>query len=229
MKPTTREERIRAYIKGTRSQEEKANFEQELRSDPSLAEDLALARSEMAAAELLIAQETRQLFRKWQPAPRSIWSKRIIIWGLVIAGALLLIYVGAGYWKSQTPVPTSQPEKQVAPTPVPPPKPTEPIAQVNPETNSPAPATRSNYLALAEKQLPDPMLSQLRSTTAGSAQSLLGQAQQAYTSGKYQQTLELLAQTDSTQLQSAGYLKAHTLFRLKRFAEAEQQFQQPGR
>lgn len=225
---------IQNYLRGRLPGAERDQFEQQLKADPALAEAVAQQLAELAAAEQLIAAETRAWMREWQKPAQPVFRVNRF-WGLaaaVAAGALLLI--AAIYLFNQPePIPKEQAD-QVAPPvekPIvdetPPPPVSAPQLQPAPAQKPVAtrPAT-PNYIAEARQYFQEPVLSDVRRTTrADSTRSLIRQAQAAYAAGDYQRTLDLLAQTDSTRMQTATFLEAHALFHLNRFAEAETRFE----
>lgn len=223
---------LRAYLLGKLPPSEKEALEERLAQDANLAQDLELERLEMAAAELLIAAETRQHFANWSASqPRSFLGIQLIYWSAGLAATLMLLFVAI-----QLLNPTSDPEKIVATekiipqqeTPITdtPPAKSHPSASL-PSTQSPhKPGKKTNFRALAQKQLPAPLLPNLRRTTADSTTSPFQQAQLAFAAGQFQQTLDLLQHSDSTRQQATAFLTAHALFQLERYAEAEAQFGQ---
>jgi len=231
MKQELSDDLIRAYLNGKLSSSETVRIEKILQDNPDLQQEVSLRRAEMGAAELLIASETRQLFRQWQQeaAPhRSVFRGGPLRWAIGIAiGALFVFAV----WRM-----SFRPADSSAPTPdihTPTPAPRQPVAAA---PTAPAPATQpappsaqrpsKNYWALAKQQLPDPLSTTLRRVeTADSSASIFQQAQDAYAVGKYQQTLDLLGETEAARQQSAAFLSAHALFQLRRPQEAAAAFE----
>ncbi|MEZ4941449.1 MAG: hypothetical protein R3D58_11285 [Saprospiraceae bacterium] len=222
---------IQDYLRGRMPAAERDQFEQQLESDPELAEEVALQRAELAAAERLIESETRAWMREWQqPAQPAFRAARFWWLAAVAAGAVLLIAAIYVFRQPGTTTPKDQAEQvappannpiatETLPAPVPAPQPAP--AQKPVATNPAAP----NYLAEARLHFQEPVLSDVRRTNTDSVVSLIRQAQAAYAAADYRRTLDLLAQTDSTRLQSATFLEAHALFHLDRFAEAEARFE----
>ncbi len=242
MKHNTTDDLIRAYLGGKLPPAEREQLEKMLLDDPKLAEQVALLRAEAAAAELLIAAETRQLFQQWQaeePQQPSVFRSGPLRWAVGIAAALLLVFAA---WQmlrppADVPMPGSPtPPQPPADLPATPPAPTAGIEALTPSAGIEAvtPSHRlnrtptsgsQNHLALAKQHLPDPLSTNLRqTTTTDSTASIFQKAQRAYTAGNYQQSLDLLAQTDPSQQQSATFLMAHALFQLGRFGAAAEQF-----
>lgn len=233
MKDNTTDDLIRAYLGGKLPPAEREGLEKRMLDDPELAEQVALQRAEAAAAELLIAAETRQLFQQWQaeePQQPLVFRGGPLRWAVGIAAALLLVFAA---WQmlrppADMPMPGSPaPPQPPADLPATPPAPTAGIEAVTPSHRlNRTPASRpQNHLALAKQHLPDPLPANLRrSTTADSTASIFQKAQQAYAAGNYPRTLELLTQADAAQQQSATFLTAHTLFQLGRFGDAAEQF-----
>ncbi|MCC6462381.1 MAG: CDC27 family protein [Saprospiraceae bacterium] len=223
---------LRAYLLGKLPPPEKEALEERLAQDAKLAQTLELERLEMAAAELLIAAETRQHFANWSATrPRSFLGIKMIHWCAGLAATLMLLFVAI-----QLLNPTGDPEKTVAtekiipqresPITDTPPVESLPSNPPPPTQNVPKPGKNSNFRALAQQQLPAPLLPNLRRTTADSTTSPFQQAQLAFAAGQFQQTLDLLKHSDSTRQQATAFLTAHALFQLERYAEAEAQFEQ---
>lgn len=228
MMESTPDDLIRAYLKGQLEDTALQDFEQRLQTEASLPRTLALHRTEMAAAELLIAAEAREWFKTWQSAPppaKKNTLNTILFW---LLGGSLFLAVLLWLWPSfskQTPLPTP-PSEKAKPLEQPTPKPAPEIAQ---PTTAPKPPRMSppapSYTALALRQLPDPVRTAFRRTKKDTlALSPLRRAQDAFVAGDYTETLVLLALTDSSQAQSAAFLAAHALFRLKKFGEASKIF-----
>lgn len=78
-------------------------------------------------------------------------------------------------------------------------------------------------MAIALRVMPNP-LNNFRDGSANASPDNYQKAEKAFQAGQYAQALDWLAQTDSTQRQSADFLAGHALFRLHRFAEAEARF-----
>ena len=234
MKENSTDDLIRAYLGGKLPPAEREQLEKMMLDDPELAAQVALQRAEAAAAELLIAAETRQLFQQWQteaPHQHSVFRGGPLRWAIGIAAALILVFA---VWQisqpaAYVPMPSSpaptQPPTDLPPTP-PPSAPQPPIAGA--EQNPPKVKGRSsNHLALAKQQLQDPFTTSLRQVvTTDSTASIFQKAQLAYATGNYQQSLDLLAQADPAQQQSVTFLIAHAQFQLGRFDEAAAQFNQ---
>lgn len=221
-------EHIKNYLQGRLSAPERAALEVLVASDPDLAQRVALLRAEMAAAELLIAEDTRQLFQTWGKQPRrTLLGKMPLLWSVGTIAVLLLLAIAT--WLTTRPTNTKTPPPPKANTqhpqaaPVPPPdRPRQPIAQVPPTTAPRHSAT--DYRALAAQNLYDPVLPNFRHAATDTADAPIAQAQQAFSAGNYEQTLRQLAQADSTHSQTTAFLAAHALFRLGRFGEAAEQF-----
>lgn len=219
------------YLKGKLSGSELENFKKMLADDPDLAHKVDLRRTEMAASELLIAEQTRRLFedlRKTRPSGNAFF-RSWPIWA-IIAGVLLIATIGFIYRKTtprdtpgEKPMPQAETSNPTS-TPLPGPPPTPAVAESEKPMKNSKPLT--DYFALARQRLPAPQMSGLRQSMPNSDLSILQQAQLAYASGRYRQTLDLLSQTDSLQQQSAIFLRAHTLFQMHRFDGAGKQFMQ---
>lgn len=231
MKKETPDDIIQDYLKGKYSPAERDTFEKTLETEPELAAELQLRRAEMAASEWLIASETRAKFQEWQPqnsSQRGVAGFTSLLWlsgiaaGLLLFAAILFIKQPAGPAASteNTPPPTEQRLPQTAESPAVPP----PVAVIS-EKQGRAPLPAKDYFALAKQLLPAPVLSNLRQNPADSATSVYRQAELAFAAGDYQNTLNLLAKTDSTRWQSAAFLSAHALFRERRLDAAEKKFE----
>jgi len=229
MKENTPDDLARDYLKGNLARADRENFEKHLATDPDLAQELVLLRTEMAASELLIAAETRNLFQEWRQEAstrRGFFGNFPVLWSTGIAAGLCLIVAVVWVIYHSPDIPPVTVEKNIPPaeTTEPIPKQHGPTANVLPQKPAPPARPPKNYRDLAGKLLPDPMFSNLRRASPDSVMGTFQAAQQAYSTGNYQQTLDLLAQVDSTRRQSVAFLSAHALFRLQRFAEAETQF-----
>jgi hypothetical protein len=225
MKEEIPDDLTRAWLNGQLAPAEREKMERLLDSDPSLAAGMARRRAEMAVSELLIAAETRNLFREWRAeSPQPLPGVKPAVWlaGIVAGFVLMAVAVWLVCFPPGAPaLPAENPSPKLQPTP---PASSAPIAAAPAEKPAATPAASINYRALATRYLPDPTFSKLRRTTVDTAASPYRQAQRAFEAGDYRRTIGLLAQTDSTQQQSAAFLSAHALFRLQRFAEAEAQF-----
>ena len=233
MSHNTPDNLIKAYLNGTLQGPERANFEAALAADPQLTESLALARAEMAAAELLLAADTRALFNEWQQPRRvATINSRAVSWIAPLAASILLLFAATWLFHRQDGAPAMSAEQTPPPAPQETPAPAAPSAHVQPPADvsapeNPAPtppATPKNYPAMARQQMPGPLTTNLRKPASDSVASAYQRAQTAYAEGDYRRALDLLAQVDSARMQSATFLAAHALFRLDRFEEAETQF-----
>lgn len=230
MKDNTPNDLIKAYLKGTLSGPERENFETSLAGDPDLAEAVALGRAEMAAAELLIAAETRAMFQEWQHPRRAVLNPHTIAWLAPLAASILLLFAATWLFYRLDGPPAMSVEQTPPPAPPETPVPTAPSAEVQTPAATPAPEnpaqrpTPKNYRAMARQQMPAPLKTNLRKPASDSIVSAYQRAQTAYAEGDYRRTLDLLAQVDSARIQSATFLAAHALFRMDRFEEAENEF-----
>jgi tetratricopeptide (TPR) repeat protein len=217
---------LQSYLLGKLAAQERALLEEKIGSDPDLARAVALHRAEMAASELLIAEETRQMFQEWKMPRRTL--NRPILWIAGLGAVLTLLTITV--WQTTRPATPPAPAANPKPTPTESPSPVTPMAEPpaaqQSRPNQPVATARpgSSYRKLAGLFFEEPALSNFRQVPTDSILSIFSQAQQAYTAGNYQQTLDLLAQTDSTRRQSAIFLRANALFHLGRFAAAEAQF-----
>lgn len=225
MKEDNPDDPVGAYLKGKMTRAGQENFEKRIGSDPLLAQEVALRRAEMAASELLIASETRLLFREWQqknPRLDAFWRNKPVIRMLgLFSGILLLV---AAIWIVRHAIDASPADKSEQPPQAQAPAPPSPTVNAFPEKTVAPGHPASYYRALAAGGLPDPVLSSLRKPSADTVAGVFRRAQQAYEAGNFNLALDLLAQTDSSRLQSATFLAAHALFRLRRFGEAEARF-----
>lgn len=235
MKKHLTDDQIQAYLRNQLPPTEREQLEKTLLDDPEIAEQVALQRAEAAAAELLIAAETRELFLQWQAKktlPRPVFRGGPLRWAIGGAAGLLLVFVA---WQmlrpaAHEPLP-GRPAPAQPPSELPAPQAAAPAAQppvatAPPKPKAPAKSRPQNYPALAQQHLPDPLPSNFRQPAAAdSTASIFQTAQRAYGAGDYQQTLNLLAQTDVAQQQSAAFLAAHALFQLGRFGAAAEQFE----
>ncbi len=236
MKHNPPDDLLRAYLSGQLPPAEREQMEKTLLDDPELSEQVALLRAEAAAAELLIAAETRQLFQQWQaekPQQPSVFRSGPLRWAVGTAVGLLLVFAAWQMFRPATGSEAAAPIHRLTPPPADqpavPPAPTAGIEAVTPTGSEAVTSshrlTKKHYLALAKQHLPDPLSANLRrSSTADSAASIFQKAQLAYATGDYPKTLDLLAQTDAAQQQSADFLAAHALFQLGRFGAAAEQF-----
>ena len=231
MKEKIPEELVRDYLQGKLSPADRDTFKKRLETDLDLVRELAVQRAEMAASELLIASESRELFREWQSknSPRrGAAGFTPLLWLGGIAAGLLLLFAAIRFFQQpagpaasaeDAAPPLEQPLPGAAENPAAPP----PVAVI-PEKPGPATLPSKDYFTLAKQLLPAPVLSNLRQSPTDSAASAYRRAEQAFAAGDYQKTLDLLARTDSTRWQSAAFLSAHAMFRLKRIDEAEKRF-----
>lgn len=218
---------IQPYLKGQLPLAERESFEKLLKNDPALHRELTLQRIEMAASELLIAAETRELFQEWKKPQQKFFGKKQLGWLLALAAGIFLLI--AVIWHTNQPeaTPASRKEQNLPPTenPAPTPdQPTQPVKKTPPEQPVATKQAGNNLLALAQQHFQEPVLPELRQLSADSAAGIVRQAQASYAAAQYAQTLELLALVDSAQLQSATFLAAHALFHLKKYAQAEAEF-----
>lgn len=235
MKEDSSNDLIGRYLNGKLSPSDLKKFKEMLGTDPELARELDLRRAETAVSELLIASENRNWFREWQaetPSRRGFLRSRPVAWFVGIAAGLLLLFAALRLFQ-QPPAPPSPAVENEKPLPqsvtsIPPqtsaPESRQLAADAPPESRPILQRSSGYYRALAQNLLPPPVLPNLRRASADSTAGVFRRAQQAYDAGNYPFALDLLADVDSTRLQSATFLKAHTLFHLKRFAEAETQF-----
>ena len=228
MKENNPDDPVGAYLKGMMPRAEMDDFEKRIASDPLLAQEVALRRAEMAASELLIASETRLLFREWQqknPRFNAFWRNRTAILMLGLFSGVFLLVAAIWIVRHTTGAPPAEKSEQPPQAPPPAaPAPSGPSVNAFPEKNALPGHPASYYRALAAEGLPEPVLSSLRKPSADSVAGVFRRAQQAYEAGDFNLTLDLLEQTDSSRLQSATFLAAHALFRLQRFGEAEARF-----
>lgn len=209
---------IRNYLRGRLDAAARAHVEQSLQTDPALARQVALYRAELDAYELLLEAESRAWFKTWAetPQPRRA-SKRLWVFACLAIGLSVTLY--AVFFRPPYAPPTLPPVPQPTSVPaVPSPAPKPAI----PSTTPVAPAA-SSPMAMALRAMPNP-INKFRNGPADSLVNSYQKAEQAFEAGQYTKTLEWLAQTDSTQQQSADFLAGHALFRLHRFAEAEAHF-----
>ena len=228
MKEPVPDEQIRAYLKGRLEGPALRQFERLLDDNADLTRSLALRRAEMAASELLIASETREWFKTWgeeMPPPQKSALKSVVLW--ILGSGLFLTVLLWAIWP-QTPPNTTDTPSVVKPSegsmPKVSPKTTLPSAAAVPTKPDQRRPAAQAYVAMALQQLPNPVRSNVRRSGPDTTIGALRKAQLAFADGDYPQTLALLAQTDSAQAQSAAFLAAHALFRLKRFDEAEARF-----
>ncbi|MCK6693363.1 MAG: hypothetical protein L6Q97_14860 [Thermoanaerobaculia bacterium] len=231
MKEKTPEELVRDYLYGRLSPDDRDTFQNRLQSEPELTHELALQRAEMAASELLIATDTRDLFEQWRKEKQSKGGYpgiRPLLWLGSVAAGVLFIFAAIRFF---SPGPVAKTEQSTVM-----PVPSETQAIQNPAAQNeagntdgalpekPVAHTPKNYRQLAVQLLPAPMLPTLRRIPDDSSVSIFYRAELAYSKGNYQETLDLLDQTDSTRWQATAFLSAHALFKLNRFAEAETRF-----
>lgn len=229
MKEKTTEELVRNYLHGKLSPVDRDTFQNKLQTDPELAQELAIQRAETAASELLIAADARNLFGQWRTEKhpsRGFSGIKPLLWLGGIAAGVLLIFAAIRLFN---PVSMEQPENRTAqPVPSKTPAAQNPPGQPGQTAGTlpekPATPIPKDYRQLAAQLLPEPVLSTLRRNPADSTVGIFYQAEQAYSKGEFQETLELLEQTDSARWQAAAFLSAHALFKLRRFPEAETRF-----
>ncbi|MCW5922646.1 MAG: hypothetical protein KIS77_09890 [Saprospiraceae bacterium] len=223
------DEHIKNYLQGRLTAPERAVLEALVTSEPDFARRVNLLRVEMAASELLIAADSRQLFQAWAKQKRRGaangstlgWKVALVVGALFLAVLVwLLLPPGNAPAPRAAPItPESQKNTPVIPeTPQPPP---------------PAPASekpiakrraRPDYRLLAIRHLDAPSPSAYRRVPAEGVSDAIAEAQEAYSAGEYQRALDLLAQAEGERAQSATFLAAHALFRLNRFDEAAGRF-----
>ena len=226
MKEEIPDDLLRRYLQGKLSPAEQEQLKKSLADDPELAEALALQRAEIAVAELLIAAESREWFEEWSKPGNSFLANIRLGWLLAIVAAIGLVVAAIWYFNRPTdtlekPAP---PTETPAPVPAPNTAPSRPIEQPKSQKPIASKPSAPNYRELAALNTEDPILQFRRFPNSSSTASAFSQAQSAFAAGEFQQTLDLLAQPDSARIQSATFLKAHALFRLERFVEAETQF-----
>lgn len=223
------DKQIRDYLKGRLSGEERAAFESRLRQDAALTARLELLRAEMAAAELLIAEDTRALFEHWRqerPGRGLIKGRGPLVWAFAIFAILLSVF---GAWWLITAKDGEPAERRPAKESMPAREMEQPKPALPPAAAPMPPVRRpktKDYIALADKYFQEPVQPTVRRSVADTVQSPLRLAQEAYGQGRYEEALEWLAQVDSTRGQSAAYWQANALYHLRRFAEAEAAFAQ---
>lgn len=228
------EKLIQNYLRGQLPADERDQFEKQLKTDPALAEEVAQQLAELAAAEQLIASETRAWMQEWQKPAQPVFRVNRFGWLAAIAAGALLLIAAIYLFRQSEAVPQEQADQkapavekpivnEVPPVPAVEPQP-QPAPAEKPVATTPKPAT-PNYLAEARQYFQEPVLSDIRRTGTDNNVSLIRQAQAAYAATDYQRTLDLLAQTDSLRQQSATFLEAHALFHLNRFAAAETSFE----
>lgn len=225
---------IRDYLKGKLSQSERDSFKKRIESDPELARELASRCVEMAASELLIASDMRDVFREWRennPRHGGLSGLKSLLWLGGIAAGILLAFAAVQVFGPPAPDKSLAAEKTELPPETPtsatfPPGEQQLSAGTVPQKTVPAaPRTSGNYRALAAEFLPEPVLATQRRALSGSAlATIFDRAEHAYSVGDYQGALRLLAQTDSSRLQAATFLSAHALFKIRRYTEAETEF-----
>ncbi len=217
---------IRAYLLGKLPPSKKKELERMLRDEPEFVTRMALLRAEMASAELLIAADTRQLLQQWrtEKPPETLGINRPS-WMLLLATALFVVLLILLFRHQSPSSPNATPSPLPSPAAGQPVPDTLPTLQL-PRATAPAKKPPENYWAMARQQIQNPLSANLRQPAKDSTLSIFQQAQRAYAAGNYQQTLDLLAKTDSTRQQSATYLSAHALFQLRRFDLATAQFEQ---
>lgn len=231
MEVNERYELVKAYLSGHMAPAERERFEARLPSDPALVEELDLQRAETAARELLLASEARAFFREWgQERPSEGWlhSRRLLGW---LAGiALLVLVLAAVWWRGsgtsevrQDALPPATVPPEVVP-PAPKAEPSVPIAREMPKPPVRPRKQQESHTRLALQYFQEPALTNLRQPAQTGNASAIRQAQLAYAAGNYAQTLDLLAQVDSTRRQSADFLAANALFHLGRYDEAASRF-----
>jgi len=229
MKEQTSDEQIKNYLQGRLDPAGRAAFEKKLDSDPELAQRAALLRAEMAAAELLIAEDTRQLFQTWRAKKqRSQLGGKHIRWIIGLCATLLALAgivwcfsdrpAQAPDLPAQTPPPAEQRPHPALP------QASEPETEHVPERPVASSHRPKDYRRRAGLLLPDPVLPNYRRAPSEVSDDPVSQAQQAYAAGDYTAALDHLAQADSTHSQAAAFLSAHALFRLERYGEAAEQF-----
>lgn len=221
------DKQIRDYLKGRLSGEERAAFESRLRQDAALTARLELLRAEMAAAELLIAEDTRALFEHWRqerPNKEAFWRRPRFWYATFVLTAVLVLGAWWFYTAKEPEPPVELPLREQR-SPVQEEKKSVPVAPT-----ATAPAARrpkkTDYIALADRYFQEPVQPTVRRPLADTTLSPLRSAQEAYGQGRYEEALEWLAQVDSTRGQSAAYWQANALYHLRRFAEAEAAFAQ---
>ncbi|MBK6931534.1 MAG: hypothetical protein IPH12_11990 [Saprospirales bacterium] len=157
MKEEIPDDLTRAWLNGQLAPAEREKMERLLDSDPSLAAGMARRRAEMAVSELLIAAETRNLFREWRAeSPQPLPGVKPAVWlaGIVAGFVLMAVAVWLVCFPPGAPaLPAENPSPKLQPTP---PASSAPIAAAPAEKPAATPAASINYRALATRYLPDP-------------------------------------------------------------------------
>lgn len=222
MNQNERHQSIRAYLLERMPAADREAFEAAMAADPVLAQDVALQLGEIEIGEMLLEEQARG----WIAAhrrQRTAWGlfglkKQVVVTLLAATIALVL----AAVWWFRTPETARDTPPVIAHQAPPPPVATAPNGDTAPAQPVRPPADR--YLALARENFQEPPLHTLRTPAPANAASYYRQAEQAYSRGEYQHSLDLLAHTDSTQQQLTAFLEAHALFHLGRFQAAAGQF-----
>jgi len=196
--------KIEDYLKGKLPPDEAAALEQEIATDPALAEMVEMQRFEREGLEYMMGENLRAKIKDWETSPplprpvstqsanRSNWSAHKKIWAGLLAIVLLGVAAFFLFRKNEPPVPPTQTE-QIAPqdtttqekdVPVPPIENQPPIAtdEKKPAEKQPTnDARRRELIALADAshQLPPGFFPDNLKGTDGTAKSPLAPAVEA--------------------------------------------------
>lgn len=98
-------DKIEAYLLGQLPKEERLAFEQELASNPELADEVKMHKLEHDLMEVLIADETKAQFKEWskedEAIPAARGNKFPIKWAIFILAILAVLSICFNYWLTQ--------------------------------------------------------------------------------------------------------------------------------
>lgn len=242
-------DKIEDYIRGRMPAEEKATFEQQIKSDPTLAEQVQLHRLEEEGLELLVEESIREKLERWKTNPppdadkRSAGSASQNKWGPLL-GALLVLILALWWILQSGPEETSSgPSLLKEPSTPETPRQEAPAENPGPIANSPAEnvpdkspdkkqAAKRELIAMAEGnyQFPDHLGGTLKSTPQNAvASSPLDAGIAAFAKNNWKTAIaefgKIKIADGVTQYAQAREWLAHANFRNSQYVKAAEVFQ----
>jgi tetratricopeptide (TPR) repeat protein len=240
MNPMYEFEDIDDYLHDRMSTSDRQVFEQALQTDPDLARRVEALQAETKVLRLLRDEHLLTQFADWEQeldekktavgspaAELKVVSRNWQRWIIPAAAATVVGIAAVGFslgWFGTSP---DQPQIVVENPPVidtttqkslPPQTPIPPV-------NIPDEPATNQYAALGPSAYRN---EEFKSTLMGDhpdeTETNYSKAVKFYAAGKYQAALNLLQKPDSAKLQQYTYLRAYTLYNLKRYPEAEKDF-----
>lgn len=235
-------EKIEVYISGELSKEEQQVFEQQIESNPLLAQEVEMHRLEHDAMNVLVAHEIRGKMQTWSqelPTSSNNSKNKGFHWMWILP--MILVVGGLVVWFNQpkeqnipkTPpsekIPTQQEsnpateeikteeqKEQKQPEQQPTKKTDKPVAEIKQKTN-----INTEYIAMAEQLYDSPDVS---GTRLLGAENELQKVKDAYQDGKFEEVVKLLENATAQDLEAQRIL-GHAYFRLKQFKSATEAFE----